>query len=161
MKLENLRSLVFSIFACLKSVIITLPSLTCSSPDFHVLPAVNDSALVVEGRRDDLSLKLTNSRSSSKIGAQQESTEHVTAQDSEDRKTPAQKPTTLTAHPLVFTWCGSGNQTQYLAYTKQATELLTLISRPNISQYSLYGKMKALRHSGLAMTVLAKGPQLY
>lgn len=35
-----------------------------------MLPAVDDSALVVEGRRDDLSLKLANPRRSGKIGAE-------------------------------------------------------------------------------------------
>lgn len=39
--------------------------------------AVNHSALMIEGSRDDLSLKLTDTWSSGKIGAKQKSTEHI------------------------------------------------------------------------------------
>lgn len=56
------------------------------SPDFYMLPAVNYSALMIEGSRDDLSLKLTDTRSSGQIGTKQKSTEHVTAWVWEDRR---------------------------------------------------------------------------
>lgn len=39
-------------------------------PTFTVLPAVNHPALVVEGSWDDLTLKLTNTWRSSKVGAE-------------------------------------------------------------------------------------------
>jgi hypothetical protein len=55
-------------------------------PDFYLLPAVNHSALMIEGSRDDLSLKLTDTWSSGKIGAKQKSTEHITARVWEGRR---------------------------------------------------------------------------